>query len=58
MNRKRKLLIYGGDSLDLLVTLEMAYSARIPLVVFLHAEKPEMQTGKYNEQGRRLSPGA
>ncbi|MCW4101389.1 hypothetical protein [Segatella copri] len=37
---------------------QMAYSARIPLVVFLHAEKPEMQTGKYNEQGRRLSPGA
>ena len=96
MNRKRKLLIYGG-SLVLLVALEivlrtawgfgkmplyaasseweymtvpeqsgkkfnpgfdelklMADSARIPLVVFLHAEKPEMQVGKYNVQGQEI----
>ncbi|WP_317584542.1 hypothetical protein [Segatella copri] len=33
---------------------QMADSARIPLVVFLHAEKPEMQVGKYNEQGQEI----
>lgn len=33
---------------------QMADSARIPLVVFLHAEKPEMQEGKYNEQGQEI----
>lgn len=33
---------------------QMADSARIPLVVFLHAEKPEMQAGKYNEQGQEI----
>lgn len=39
----------GFDELKL-----MADSARIPLVVFLHAEKPEMQVGKYNEQGLEI----
>ena len=39
----------GFDELKL-----MADSARIPLVVFLHAEKPEMQAGKYNEQGQEI----
>ena len=65
MNRKRKLLIYGGSwssswpwrlffnpGFDELK--QMAYRARIPLVVFLHAEKPEMQAGKYNEQGQEI----
>ena len=33
---------------------QMADSARISLVVFLHAEKPEMQAGKYNEQGQEI----
>lgn len=65
MNRKRKLLIYGGSwssswpwrlffnpGFDELK--QMAYRARIPLVVFLHAEKLEMQAGKYNEQGQEI----
>ena len=65
MNRKRKLLIYGDSwssswpwrlffnpGFDELK--QMAYRARIPLVVFLHAEKPEMQAGKYNEQGQEI----
>ena len=43
MNRKRKLLIYGGQFGPLCGPGD-----------FLHAEKPEMQAGKYNEQGQEI----
>ena len=43
MNRKRKLLIYGGQFGPLRGPGD-----------FLHAEQPEMQAGKYNGQGQEI----
>ena len=49
IHKSGKKFNHGFDELK-----QMADSARIPLVVFLHAENPEMQAGKYNEQGQEI----
>ena len=49
IHKKGKKFNPGFDQLK-----EIADSLNIPLVVYLHAEKGELQAGKYNEQGDEI----